>query len=194
MEKTILKAAVRREKPNRVRNAGFIPGVLNGPGTVSSSVQFENQMLKRVISKHGSNAKVWVDMDGEKKFGFIKDIQKDPVEGKILHVAIQLVSENQEVKMQLPVIFHGLAELEHKLLHVEICRADIEIQGKMSLIPETISVDVSEKNAGDSITAADFHLASELKVLNPESEIYAVIKSIKEVPAEETEEAQPAAE
>ncbi|HYE69289.1 MAG TPA: hypothetical protein VEA58_11800, partial [Anaerovoracaceae bacterium] len=84
MEVTILKAAERSEKPKHVRNAGFTPGVLNGPGTTSASVQFESKALNRIIIDHGMNAKLWVEIGSEKKFGYIKEVQTHPVERKII--------------------------------------------------------------------------------------------------------------
>jgi large subunit ribosomal protein L25 len=109
MSETILKAMERTEDLRVVRAAGFIPGVLNGPGTKSTSVKFESRALNKVIANHGKNAKVWVESGAEKQFGFIKDIQRHPVEGNILHTVIHLVSADQEVKMLLPIVYHGAA-------------------------------------------------------------------------------------
>jgi large subunit ribosomal protein L25 len=192
MEEIILKAMSRSEKPKKVRNAGFIPGVLNGPGTTSISVQFEIVALNKIIAKHGINAKIWVVLCAEKKFGFIKEVQRHPVERKIIHISIQLVSKDQEVKMQLPISFHGHVELEHRLLQVQVYKSEIEVAGKAALMPDVVVVDVSEKESGENITAIDFHLPPEIKILDSEHEIYAIIKAIKEEIVEEPEEVKPA--
>jgi large subunit ribosomal protein L25 len=193
MEETILKAINRSEKPKKVRDAGFIPGVLNGPGTTSASVQFETAALNSIVRKHGMNAKIWVESGAEKKFGFIKEVQTHPVERKIIHVAIQLVSRDQEVKMQLPITFHGSAELEQRSLHVHVNKSEVEVMGKAVLIPDMAVVDVSEKELEDNITAIDFHLPAEIKILDPDHEVYAVIKAIREeLPEKPEEEVNPA--
>ncbi len=192
MEEIILKAAARSEKPKKVRNEGFIPGVLNGPGTASVPVQFESVALNKIITRHGTNAKLWVELGDEKKFGFIKEVQKHPVEGKIIHIDIQLVSKDQDVKMQLPIVFHGHADLEHKLLQLQVHKTEIEVEGKAELMPDEAVVDVSEKKLGETITAADFHLPAAIKILDPEHEVYASVKAVKEEAVEEPEEAAPA--
>jgi large subunit ribosomal protein L25 len=194
MEEIILKTMTRSEKPKKVRNAGFIPGVLNGPGTTSTSVQFEAVALNKIIARHGMNAKIWVELDAEKKFGFIKEVQKHPVEGKIIHIAIQLVSKDQEVKMQLPITFHGHAELEHRLLQLQVYKSEVEVSGKAASMPDVVVVDVSEKESGENITAVDLHLPPEIKILDSEHEIYAIIKAAKKEIVEETEEVKPDAE
>jgi len=192
MEEIILKAMLRSEKPKKVRDAGFTPGVLNGPGTASTAVQFETLALNKIIANHGTNAKMWIELGAEKKFGFIKEVQKHPVERKVIHISIQMVSSDQEVKMQLPINFHGHVELEHRMLHLQIFKSEIEVLGKAALMPDMATVDVTKKEAGENVTAVDFHLPSDIKILDQEHEIYAMIKAVKEEIVEETEEVKPA--
>lgn len=185
MEQIILKAMPRSEKPKKVRNAGFIPGVLNGPGTTSTSVQFDSAALNKIITKHGTSAKLWIEVNNEKKFGLIKEVQKHPVEAKVIHVAIQLVSQDQEVKMQLPIIFHGHEELEHQLLQLQVYKPEIEVEGKAQTMPDEVIVEVSDKAVGYTVTAADFNLAKDIKILDQEDEVYAIIKGFKQEIIEE---------
>ncbi|MDD2499136.1 MAG: 50S ribosomal protein L25 [Desulfitobacteriaceae bacterium] len=190
MEETILNALERTEKPKIVRAAGFIPGVIYGDGVAqASSVKFEAMALNKILTKHGSNAKVWVKYGSNKRFGFIKDIQRNPIEGKVIHIDVQLVSEDQEVRMQLPITFNGRAELEHKSLFLQVNKSDIEVLGKASLIPDGVVFDVSEKQLGDTVTIDDFNLDKQIKANDREDEIYAVViaqkQQIEEEPAEE---------
>ena len=187
MEETILKATTRTESPKKVRDAGFIPGVLNEADTTSTSVQFETAALNKVIARHGPNAKIWVEFGSTKHFGFIKEVQKHPVEGRVIHVAIQLIKKNQDLKMHLPISFHGREELEHRMLQVLLHKPEIEVIGKASLMPDAAVADISKKEAGDNITALDFDLPKGIKILDAENEIYAVIKAKKEVVEEEVE-------
>jgi large subunit ribosomal protein L25 len=189
MEEIILKTMLRTDSPKKVRLAGFIPGVLNESDLTSTSVQFVGTELNKIISKHGANAKIWVDLGTEKKFGFIKEIQKSAVDRKIIHIAIQLVSKDQEIKMLIPIAYHGREELEHRQLQIQIYKAEIDVSGKPLNMPDVIIVDVSKKESGDTITAADLNLPATIKLLDAENEIYAVIKAIKEVIEEEPEEA-----
>jgi len=188
MEETILIATNRDEKPNITRKLGYIPGVLNGPGTASTSVKFQNLALNKIISKHGSNAKIWIELGSEKKFGYIKEIQRNPVEGKVIHVAIQLVAADQEVKMFLPIVFHGHGELKNKLLNLQVYKTDIEVFGVTVFMPDVAVVDVTSKKVGENVTAIDFHLPAEIKIIDAEDEVYAVVKGIREEVVEEVAE------
>lgn len=192
MEETILKATKRTDAPKTVRKAGFIPGVLNESDTTSTSVQFEISALNKIVSKHGPNAKMWIAIDNKKEFGFIKEIQRHPVEGKIIHISVQLVKMNQEIKMHIPISFHGHEELEKHILTLQVYKSEVEVIGKASFMPDSILADISKKELGDDVTSADFHFPKEIKILDKDDEIYAVVKAVKEV-VEEVEEVAPAA-
>jgi large subunit ribosomal protein L25 len=148
-------------------------------------------MLNKIIAKSGSNAKIWVELDDAKVFGFVKEIQRHNVERNILHVAIQLVSTDQVIKFQLPIHFHGRDELEHRMLQVQVFKSEIDVEGKTALMPDAVTVDVAKKELGESITANDFHLSAEIKILDPDHEVYAVIKAAKNAVVEETDSSKP---
>ena len=190
MEEIILNAMERNEKPKKARRDGFVPGVLNGPGANSTSVKFQSAELDRVIAKHGTNAKVWVKLDDEKKYGFIKELQRHPIEEKIMHIAIQLVEKDQKVKRLLPITFNGQTELEHKLMMLQILKPDVEVEGVATLIPNEVTVDVARKKFNDDITSADFNVPAEVKILDPQGEVYAVVKNAKGEIAINSDEAE----
>ncbi|MEI8199160.1 MAG: 50S ribosomal protein L25 [Eubacteriales bacterium] len=188
MEEIILKTMLRTDTPKKVRLAGFIPGVLNESDLTSTSVQFVGTELNKIISKHGSNAKVWITIGDDKKFGFIKEVQKSPLDRKIIHIAIQLVNKDKEIKMLIPISFHGRDELEHRELLLQVIKTEIDVSGKAVLMPDVIIADVSAKELGDTVTAADLNISADIKNLDADDEIYAIVKAIKEVVEEEPEE------
>jgi large subunit ribosomal protein L25 len=190
MEEIILNAMERDEKPKKARREGFVPGVLNGPGANSTSVKFQSAELDRVIAKHGTNTKLWVKLDNEKKYGFIKEVQRHPVEEKVMHISIQLVEKDQKVKRLLPITFNGQTKLEHRLLMLQILKPDIEVEGVVTQIPDEIIADVSKKNFNDDITAADFNIPADVKILDPQEAVYAVVKNAKGETAIDSDETE----
>jgi large subunit ribosomal protein L25 len=176
MEEIILNAYERTTHPKTFMKNGFIEGVIYGDNNeAAASVRFEELPLKKAISKHGSGAKVWINYRGDKKFGLIKEIQKDPLSAKMIHVDVQLVPENLEVKMQLPIIFKGEEGLTEKKLQLHVYKPDIDVFGKIALIPEAVFIDVSEKELGYTATIRDFNLDKQIRIIDKENEIYAAI-------------------
>ncbi|MBU3133941.1 50S ribosomal protein L25 [Clostridium gasigenes] len=189
MEKIILNAFERTTKSKRFKENGFIAGVIYGDNVKeATSVKFEESSLKKILSKHGSNAKVWVKYGEGKKFGFIKEIQRHPVTAKITHIDVQLVSKNHEIKLQLPIEFKGEKNLGANLLKLNIQKTEIDVFGKMDLMPDVVVIDVSEKKLGDTITIKNFNLDKEIKISDNEDEIYATITRLVEENNAESEE------
>lgn len=186
MEQIILNAEERIKKTKKFKEKGFIPGVLYGENvTKANSVKFEEVPLKKILAKHGSNVKLWVKYGNEKKFGFIKEIQRHPVTNKIIHLDIQLASKDHEVKAQVPIIFKGEEGLKSRQLQLQIQKSDVDILGKIDLMPEVIHIDVSEKNSGDTITIKDLNLNEQLKIHDKQDEIYAAITRVVDKPMDE---------
>jgi len=175
MEKVILNALERPTGHKKFREEGFIAGVIYGDSVKeATSVKFELMPLKKILGKHGSN---YLE---DSKFGFIKEIQRDPVTAKITHIDVQLVSKDHEIKLQLPISFKGEENLIDNLLDLKIYKSEIDVFGSMALMPDSLSIDVANKKLGDTITIKDFSLDKLIKVTDKEDEVYATIIEFKE--------------
>ncbi|MFT5871878.1 MAG: large subunit ribosomal protein L25 [Clostridium sp.] len=189
MEEVILNAFERITGNKKFKEDGFIAGVIYGDSVKEAmSIKVEELQLKKILGKHGSNAKVWVKYGEDKKFGFIKEIQRHPVSAKINHVDIQLVSQDHEIKLQLPIYFKGEEKVIDNLLQLQVHKSEIDVFGSMALMPDSVSIDVSEKKLGDTITAKDFDLNKKIKIIDEENQVYAAIIAMKEQVEEVTEE------
>lgn len=189
MEKVILDAFERIPGNKKFKEDGFIAGVIYGDKIKEAiSVKFELVPLKKILGKHGSNAKVWVKFGEDKKFGFIKAIQRHPVSAIINHIDVQIVSLDQEIKLQLPIAFKGEANLIDNILQLQVQKSDIDVTGVMAIMPDAVSVDVAEKKLGDTITIKDFDLDKKIKITDEEDQVYAIVIAMKEKVEEEEEE------
>lgn len=79
------------------------------------------------------------------------------------------------------------------MLQVHVYKETVEVTGKTADMPDAAIVDVSGKELGDSITAVELNLPATLKIHGADDEIYAVIRHVKVVQAEEVVEEEPAA-
>jgi large subunit ribosomal protein L25 len=78
-------------------------------------------------------------------------------------------------------VFHGREDLENQQLHLQVYKQEIEVSGTTELMPDVAIVDVAKKAIGDSVTGADFSLPTGIKLVAPETEIYAVIKAVRKI-------------
>ena len=189
MEETILNAYERPVGSKKFKEEGYIAGVIYGDTlTKALSVKFEEAYIRKILAKHGSNAKVCIKYGEKKRNGFVKDIQRHPVTAKIIHIDVQLVSKNHEIKFQVPVIYKGEERLASKQLYLQVYKAEIDVFGKMDLMPDSVSIDVSEKEIGTSITIKDFKLEEHIKINNSQEEIFALVTHLKEMGKEDLTE------
>lgn len=187
MQQIMLDAIERPKKSGRFRESGFVPGVLYGDDIPAGTlVKFEEKGLNKILIQHGSSATITVNYKGTHKSGFIKEVQRKPITGNLIHIDVQIVSKEHEVKRQIPIIFTGEEILNSKHLLLNILKSEITVLGKIALMPETVSVDVSNKNFKDTITYADFNLDKDLKNEDAD-DVYATITDVKVVAIDDTD-------
>lgn len=189
MEETILKASDRSRGRGKFREKGYIAGVIYGDKVESANtVKFESADLLQVLRSHGRNARVTISYNNQNTQGFIKEIQKDPISQQITHVDVQVVSKDQEVKLQVPLVFKGEEELAARQLQLVVYKSEVTILGTMDAVPESITVDVSQLNSGDSITAENFGSDPNLKISEKEDAVFAAISHLQVEAAEDVTE------
>lgn len=183
MSEACIRAIVRTEKPRRVRRDGFAPGIIYGEGVEGSiPVKMEMIKLKRLLRKISHNTTIEVKTGESIRQCIIKDIQRHPVTGDILHIDLQAVNGNNNVKLRVPLLFNGKNLLDERkyLLHVFI--TELEIVGPLNLLPEYVAINLGDKKPGDKILVGNLKIDG-VKIINAKNEIIAAVAAHKELEA-----------
>lgn len=142
----------------KVRAAGNIPAVLYGPGEEPRSLEIAYaDFMKTYHGGHGEN--VLVDLEygeGETSKVLFREVQRDPVSERVLHVDMYHVSLTKPIRVHVPVQLKGVPTgvknsggvLQHVMREVEVECLPMDI-------PERISVDVSELEIHDAVHVSD---------------------------------------
>ena len=196
-----LKAEKREESgkgaARKLRAAGRVPAVLYGHGVGPMAVSVDAKDLFHILhGSAGTNVLVDLQVDGTQHLSLPREIQRDHVRGRYLHVDFLAVRRDETVTVSVPV--HVIGEspgvkaggvIEHHLweLQVECLPGDV---------PDGIDADVSKLQVGDSLRVADLTPPRGVSVLTPleESVVSVVIPQVRvveevEAGAEEGEEA-----
>ena len=202
MERVSITAEKREEHGKGVarslRREGMVPAVVYREGK-SQLIKLSKKELTRLINSVGGE-QVMVDLqfaDGEKKLTLLKDYQKDPIRGELLHTDFFEVSLTEEVRITVHVSTIGepigvkrdAGILQHTLREVEIeCMPD--------RIPGKLEVDISALEIGQSVHVSDLKFEEGIKVLTDLGDvIVSVIAPVVEAaPAAEEAPAAEAAE
>jgi large subunit ribosomal protein L25 len=180
MSESIISAIERTEKPNKSRKEGFVPGVIYGKDTDPKSVKLEQKEFIRLLHGHAKNSKISVKVGNEVKQCILKEIQRDPVNGKILHVELQAIHGDDIIRLKTPIVFHEREKLAGRQLLLQEYMSEVEIMGKAAIMPEFVSINVGDRKSGDKITVKDIQVGADIKVLVDENEILALITAVKE--------------
>jgi len=180
-QNVILKAKKRESKIgkgalNKMRKAGILPGVVYGANIGSFPITVEKNELLGILSKHGSNVIISLDLEGKTIPAMVKEIQHHPVTGMYWHVDLHQISLNRKVRTEVPVVFTGEPQGVKKGGVIQYGDTTVEIECLPADIPENISVDISELGIGEKITVADLTAVDKVEILSdPETIVVTIL-------------------
>jgi large subunit ribosomal protein L25 len=136
----------------RLRRSGLVPGIVYGGGNEPRPFQVAERDARAVLT-HGG-ALIDVRFDGSSPTPVVvKEQQRDPVRGQLIHLDLLEVKLDQEIQAEVPIELLGTEEapgvkeggvLEH-VTH------QITIEALPTEIPESIPADVSGMAIGDTL-------------------------------------------
>jgi large subunit ribosomal protein L25 len=179
----------------RLRRQGIVPANIYGHGD-SRPIQAPARALEHMLVHGGRTGIVTIAVNGGSETALLKEIQRDPRSGQILHIAFQAVSLEEEVVSTVPVRFVGESVAVTKqggvMTHP---RAELRLAARARDLPESIEVDVSTiTELHGAIHISDLPRSAMYQYLDPPEEVLAMVQPPKGEPEEEAAEAEAAAE
>mgnify|MGYP006278686665 CR=1 FL=1 len=191
MATPILKVELREDigtgSSNQIRKEGYVPGVLYGHNKDTKNIKVKTQDLQKIVSSHGSGTLVTIDLNGEKTLSIVKDLQTKIVKDEYLHVDFQELSENEEVKLTIPVYVENKDAVEDKDTIVQQQLMEIEVQSLPKNIVHSITIDAARLKDGGSITVGDLDIEG-VEILDNDEEVIASLTGALSQEEEEEEE------
>ena len=188
----ILKAELRninfKVKPKNLRKRGFIPGVLYGHNKDTKELQLKTKELQKIISNYGFGTMINVEIEDKKYQAIIKEVQKQTVTHNILHVDLQQLSNDEKIKLTLPLILEGRERVEDSKTVVEQQLKEINIQCFPKYIPGSIVVNANVLRNNNVLKVKDLEIAKDenVEVLNDLEDLVATLtRATKEEVIEE---------
>jgi len=159
----VSRSAVGKQGAKHTRAEGRVPAVLYGEAQESLSLAVDAHDLRVALSTpYGRNVIIQLSVDGsEATRAVIRDMARDPMSRRIIHVDMQRISENKPVIMHIPVVLVGepLAVKEGRGILDHTMRA-LEVRCLPRDIPEHIEVDVSALEVRQSIHVGEISVPS----------------------------------
>lgn len=178
----------------KMRAAGRVPGVVYGHGKQTVSLSFDPAELEKLIKTGDAGLNTLFSLEGggevQGRTVLIKEIQREPVKGTMLHADLFEVDLNERIRVSVPVHAVGTARgvtLGGLLEHV---MREVELDCLPNAIPKAIEVDVSELDIGSSIHVSDIEWPEDVLVHAPDElpVVSVVAMKVHEVEVAEAEE------
>jgi len=149
-----LRQRVGKGSARAARRAGFVPGIIYGDKTSPQPITVDRKQMDKLLQQPGLfNTLYELRADDKKQQVLPRDVQLDVVTDAPLHVDFLRLSDAAEINIDVPVVF--LNEEESEGLKqggvLNIVRHQIEVRCKASAIPQSIEVDLTGAEMGDSI-------------------------------------------
>jgi large subunit ribosomal protein L25 len=202
MEVTDLAAQIRKEQKKgparRFRQKGLIPAIFYGRSAENILLTVKNDELVKLHKEKKDHAfiKLIIDDGGKtkiEKLSLIKEIQYQPLTGKLYHADFYEVDMNTKLTFEVSLQFVGKAigvENGGELQHI---KRVVKVSCLPNNLPDHIEVDVASLDIGDSIKIKELKLTEGITILDPADAAVVAVAAIKVAKATPAEEAAAAA-
>lgn len=159
----------------RKRKMGRVPGIMYGSNIDNVMFEIGEMELNKEVAQNGEHCVLNVELQGEKHKVQIKEIQRDAVLHKIVHVDLREVPENETIQAEIPILFTGENLVAKKGAAVQKERTNIKVQCTAENLPKHINVNLSRLETGDIYRIGDVELARDINIID---DLNAIIASI----------------
>jgi large subunit ribosomal protein L25 len=197
--KTNNRTTIGNGPARRLREKGLIPAVLYGPGTESVLLSVTIRDIDMILKK-GRIGQALLNLvipnNGETstRTVMVKELQLHPVSRNFLHIDFYEVAMDRKIMVNIPVTTTGKAKGVENGGILQIVRRELEVQCFPLDVPESIEIDITDLDIGDSIHVGDISRQGEIEFLDDEHVTVVTVVSPKIEEGEEGAEAAGEAE
>ncbi|MFU7514846.1 50S ribosomal protein L25 [Clostridium sp. HCS.1] len=159
----------------KLRREGKVPGILYGKKINEIMFEVGELELCREISKNGEHGVISFDLNGKDYQGLIKDVQRDPVTHKIIHLDLEELDENKKIISTVPIYYEGEGLLNKKGMVLQKEKDSIKVECTADNLPKYIKININGSNNGYVYRAGDLEVASELSIIDDLNTVIAAV-------------------
>jgi large subunit ribosomal protein L25 len=156
----------------RLRRSGYVPGIVYGKGDESTPFKVEARRLRAVLAEGHALFDIQLD-SGEQEPVIVKEQQRDPVRGLLVHLDLLKVRLDEKIQSMVPLELEGSEEapgvkeggvLEH-------VTREVLIEALPTDIPDRIVADVSGLGIAETMNLSSVPAPAGVELLGDLEEI-----------------------
>jgi len=172
----------------QMRRDGQIPGVIYGNGTEAIPIALSERQVIRIFNRHGARGLFSLEIERENPYMvLIRDLQKNPLNGKVIHIDFLTVNMNEKVNSSIIIHISGEEEVIKRGGILQAGTKEVEISCLPQDLPDHITCDVSNLQIGDKITIGDLEVDEKIEIISEPGIVIASVlapsKAVEDVEA-----------
>lgn len=176
------------KKARFLRREGTTPTHLFGHGIDSLSLQCDTAKLQRIIAQAGMTRLIALDVEGDKEphSVFIREIQREPCSGVLLHVDFYQVKSTEKIRVDVPIILTGEAPaMKEKGRTLTHSLTSLSVESLPDKLPPQVEVDLSPlAEVEDAIFVRDIALGPDVTIVTDPDQMIARVSEARVVEEE----------
>ncbi len=152
----------------RLRHAGKIPAIIYGADKEPKSVSFAANFISRVLQDDTVyNTVLNIDLLGNTESCIIKDMQRHPATGLVMHIDMQRANDDSVIIKRVPFEFEGVSSSPGVKSggQMTFMQTDVEVRCLAKDLVASISVDVSKMESGSNLRLSELSLPEGLTII-----------------------------
>ncbi|MDY6011481.1 50S ribosomal protein L25 [Clostridium sp.] len=174
----------------KTRAKGLVPGVIYGKGINNFMFEVGSLELGREISNSGEHGILNVNFNGEHKNALIKEVQREPINHRVVHLDLELLEENEQIETSIPIQYVGEGYLNKKGAVLQKEKDSVKVCCDSKKLPKSIKFDVSNGVDGSVYRLCDLEIAGEIEVLDKLDTVIAAVANERKLTSDLMEEEQ----
>lgn len=158
-----------------LRQSGEIPAVVYGNHNGSTAISVNNAELQRTIKEIGRNGIISLNLEGTKYQVMLSDYQKDPLKNAIFHADFLIVDMSAELQAQVRINLVGTSKGVKDGGVLQQSLHEVTVTARPDDLPESIDVDVTELQVGETIYISDIQNKQKVTIDNSGEEVVASV-------------------
>jgi len=182
------------KKTRFMRREGTTPTHLFGHGIKSLPLQCDTAELRRIIARAGMTRLIALEVEGDKepRSVFIREIQREPCSGELLHVDFYQVKRTEKIRVDVPIILIGEAPaMKEKGRTLTHSLTSLSVESLPDKLPPHIEIDLSSlEEVEQAIFVRDITLSPDVTVVTDPDQMVVRVSEARVVEEEVVAEAE----
>ena len=146
-------------KAKRLRREGYVTGNIFGREVKGSiPIKIERKDVDRLLKTDNKGSQIMLDVEGTMYDVLIKDVEFNPLAGKVDEIDFQALVSNEEVHSTAEVILLNHEKIVEGVLQLEM--EEVAYKALPAALVDKVKIDVAEMKIGDAVKVKDLPLAS----------------------------------